>query len=102
MIRRPPRSTLFPYTTLFRSDFLACSWPRPCAFENQRLIGDPEWSAPQDPTPLLFRWFQMNHEHCWGIDWRRSEEHTSELQSRQYLVCRLLLEKKKPLVFRVV
>src|SRR5215203_7211116 len=62
MIRRPPRSTLFPYTTLFRSSSGA-----PC----QRYGGD-------NPCPG-----------------RRSEEHTSELQSRQYLVCRLLLEKKK-------
>src|SRR3712207_7055170 len=90
MIRRPPRSTLFPYTTLFRSD-----WRR----------------------------VSSNRQHCWKLDCkqtfldgcafnydvfsscnlvfnrlvfeRRSEEHTSELQSRQYLVCRLLLEKKK-------
>src|SRR6476620_12014651 len=64
MIRRPPRSTLFPYTTLFRS-------PR---------------SARSPPTCA----------RCTGsAGTRRSEEHTSELQSRQYLVCRLLLEKKK-------
>src|SRR3712207_9462533 len=77
MIRRPPRSTLFPYTTLFRS--LA---PR------------------EDASPLLRVVRQLNHEPAGvlvavrvGVD--RSEEHTSELQSRQYLVCRLLLEKKK-------
>src|SRR2546422_7731400 len=69
MIRRPPRSTLFPYTTLFRSD----------RSRGRRLHlaspARPRWSAPADP---------------------RSEEHTSELQSRLHLVCRLLLEKKKP------
>src|SRR5436190_16694746 len=64
MIRRPPRSTLFPYTTLFRSP------PGPCA------------------SPLPGR-----HDLCWPG--RRSEEHTSELQSHSELVCRLLLEKKK-------
>src|SRR5258707_9031437 len=67
MIRRPPRSTLFPYTTLFRS-------PR-----RPRL--PPRWPLPQGCRS--------------GFPSRRSEEHTSELQSRQYLVCRLLLEKKK-------
>src|SRR6266498_4312626 len=63
MIRRPPRSTLFPYTTLFRSPALR------------------SWHSRARPS----------HPQC-----RRSEEHTSELQSRPHLVCRLLLEKKKP------
>src|SRR3712207_6863457 len=90
MIRRPPRSTLFPYTTLFRS-------------------GDPDQPEGKggrehrDGAPVLDGW--TSHA---GLDpaepgggarfdgsWPRSEEHTSELQSRQYLVCRLLLEKKK-------
>src|SRR3712207_7755821 len=88
MIRRPPRSTLFPYTTLFRSGIfiewsvgerrgrtIAIRLPRGGVSrgdaESQREVGR--------PSPCL----------------RRSEEHTSELQSRQYLVCRLLLEKKK-------
>src|SRR3712207_7379837 len=98
MIRRPPRSTLFPYTTLFRSrdamldvldrvvgraqaagvlrsDVAAADIPSLCAVA-ARL---PKWKLEQQP-------------HVWK---RRSEEHTSELQSRQYLVCRLLLEKKK-------
>src|SRR5438067_9071541 len=76
MIRRPPRSTLFPYTTLFRS---TDSWPGPGGVGRTgvRLIG-PWCSLPGD-----------------GPDARRSEEHTSELQSRFDLVCRLLLEKKK-------
>src|SRR3712207_7619566 len=93
MIRRPPRSTLFPYTTLFRS--------------------------PAAPRPLAYR-YRLHPRRGRGYPWRglgggvrsgdagrgagldaaaggrgRSEEHTSELQSRQYLVCRLLLEKKK-------
>src|SRR3712207_7142756 len=92
MIRRPPRSTLFPYTTLFRS-FERCStaltkkWaptaitaivPSTCAATAQVGASDEEG-------------------HRVRFSGRRSEEHTSELQSRQYLVCRLLLEKKKTL-----
>src|SRR3712207_7854969 len=81
MIRRPPRSTLFPYTTLFRS---------------REVDQVPYWTAKYFgfvlreplvagvPLGLAFAWLHR----------RRSEEHTSELQSRQYLVCRLLLEKK--------
>src|SRR3712207_9490364 len=77
MIRRPPRSTLFPYTTLFRS-WLLC--PRGAAW----LAVGPDIDLPA----LHANWYA-------GQDPWRSEEHTSELQSRQYLVCRLLLEKKK-------
>src|SRR3712207_7595459 len=93
MIRRPPRSTLFPYTTLFRST---------------------DGYGRSDYRRKLRRFFEVDREHIvvatlralgdddaaakaieqFGID-TRSEEHTSELQSRQYLVCRLLLEKKK-------
>src|SRR3712207_7400014 len=80
MIRRPPRSTLFPYTTLFRSE------PSPLEkgdFRHTcRALHNKETYPKHDRAPFL-RGFQ------------RSEEHTSELQSRQYLVCRLLLEKKK-------
>src|SRR5258705_5270716 len=68
MIRRPPRSTLFPYTTLFRSCCAACGIMRKCA--------PMDWST-------------------WARTCARSEEHTSELQSLRHLVCRLLLEKKK-------
>src|SRR5438067_3568265 len=76
MIRRPPRSTLFPYTTLFRS-------PLP----DLEIHEQPEAKAVlPGPRPVLFR---KAPEEC------RSEEHTSELQSRFDLVCRLLLEKKK-------
>src|SRR2546425_6980461 len=77
MIRRPPRSTLFPYTTLFRS--LRDSGCRP-----QRQAGADSQSLPA-PGPQAPS----------GREPRRSEEHTSELQSLAYLVCRLLLEKKK-------
>src|SRR2546422_9602954 len=74
MIRRPPRSTLFPYTTLFRSRVV------------ERLLGA---HAPRGGVGEHGR--QRRH----GAHERRSEEHTSELQSRLHLVCRLLLEKKK-------
>src|SRR3712207_9429305 len=81
MIRRPPRSTLFPYTTLFRS---RCSGENPAPL---RLRAGPEPSVPntEHRTPNA-------DPQGRGA---RSEEHTSELQSRQYVVCRLLLEKKK-------
>src|SRR5258707_9638736 len=86
MIRRPPRSTLFPYTTLFRSaDDLATrrSKDSPDAVAPDKLrIRDVRHNLRDRPFPL-----------CRALP--RSEEHTSELQSRQYLVCRLLLEKKK-------
>src|SRR3712207_6936942 len=89
MIRRPPRSTLFPYTTLFRSR------------------GEGEWQVRRHGAGCRRQWRKVHlamdvatgghpcrrvHVQPRG---RRSEEHTSELQSRQYLVCRLLLEKKK-------
>src|SRR3712207_7497672 len=83
MIRRPPRSTLFPYTTLFRSRMQATlDFPFQEAARNFASRGQ--------PTSQLQTFFE-------GDDWytdARSEEHTSELQSRQYLVCRLLLAKK--------
>src|SRR3712207_8687533 len=90
MIRRPPRSTLFPYTTLFRSNLTQVLQQRfPDMVAVQMLPGthltplgqDVNWKAGAVYTPF----------DAIG----RSEEHTSELQSRQYLVCRLLLEKKK-------
>src|SRR3712207_8850748 len=85
MIRRPPRSTLFPYTTLFRSTSRA---PDPASRRGSRRVR--ARSAPR-AYPVRAR------SPCTGTSARRrrSEEHTSELQSRQYLVCRLLLEKKK-------
>src|SRR5258707_3547173 len=80
MIRRPPRSTLFPSTTLFRSHTIARSIaignPADGLFAKRAILESGGWAAAVS-------------------DAERSEEHTSELQSRQYLVCRLLLEKKK-------
>src|SRR3712207_7433192 len=96
MIRRPPRSTLFPYTTLFRS--------------HSRFRGNPRYGGLCAPDQELSHGFRMTRGVARGVENRilhsgfiavvgrpnvRSEEHTSELQSRQYLVCRLLLEKKK-------
>src|SRR3712207_7451387 len=83
MIRRPPRSTLFPYTTLFRS-----GRPRP-----RRRRGKVLGARGDEGGRRLARPAAPAQRHAEGH--RRSEEHTSELQSRQYLVCRLLLEKKK-------
>src|SRR5258707_9391541 len=81
MIRRPPRSTLFPYTTLFRS---------PTACPTSTLAASEIANAGRNAT-----WFTCSATWCAAASTCRSEEHTSELQSRQYLVCRLLLEKKK-------
>src|SRR3712207_7954651 len=102
MIRRPPRSTLFPYTTLFRSELLENGIelveplrPRPLVLLDPVVDGLERLALqPVEPLPALVA-------HVDGADLAehaqvlrdRSEEHTSELQSRQYLVCRLLLEK---------
>src|SRR3712207_7559905 len=83
MIRRPPRSTLFPYTTLFRSPS-----------GRRRVLDDGDGCARQSAVCLVERRDRALGRGDGARD-RRSEEHTSELQSRQYLVCRLLLEKKK-------
>src|SRR3712207_8793521 len=94
MIRRPPRSTLFPYTTLFRSalDHVAVHLPE----QVQDLLGLD--ALGDDGEAERMGELDGRIHHCRvraaGAD-QRSEEHTSELQSRQYLVCRLLLEKKK-------
>src|SRR3712207_8516151 len=92
MIRRPPRSTLFPYTTLFRSELL--QEHRPVA---EGRLGFP--LRPPDGLPKVLQSRDGAHPTSPAsgarLDEHRSEEHTSELQSRQYLVCRLLLEKKK-------
>src|SRR3712207_7900197 len=92
MIRRPPRSTLFPYTTLFRS---LAGRIRPTA---GRLSLPAEIGfIPEDRhrDGLILEFSLAENVALRGAGTRRSEEHTSELQSRQYLVCRLLLEKKK-------
>src|SRR2546425_6119446 len=81
MIRRPPRSTLFPYTTLFRSDFLITLVLMAIMMAWYGFV--PDWRIVLLPAFILL---------TFGA---RSEEHTSELQSLAYLVCRLLLEKKK-------
>src|SRR5258707_8506219 len=89
MIRRPPRSTLFPYTTLFRS-----------GLRTQQILAD-ETGVAHTIDPLAGSYYvealtdKMEAAIIATMDEVRSEEHTSELQSRQYLVCRLLLEKKK-------
>src|SRR3712207_8373245 len=90
MIRRPPRSTLFPYTTLFRSPSLREPLDRP-----DRPVVRPGDRHAVAKLAHLDRATHLVHAGCPLI--MRSEEHTSELQSRQYLVCRLLLEKKKKL-----
>src|SRR5258707_10573693 len=98
MIRRPPRSTLFPYTTLFRSGIIVL----PYFLGEKTPIFDPSARG-------VFAGVMLHHTRahlyravleavCYGF--ARSEEHTSELQSRQYLVCRLLLEKKKKLLIK--
>src|SRR3712207_8515138 len=86
MIRRPPRSTLFPYTTLFRSHDVAQALLLEAAQFFRRIgVNSIRYRFIESPTSPQTR-------DLWRL---RSEEHTSELQSRQYLVCRLLLEKKK-------
>src|SRR3712207_8107001 len=102
MIRRPPRSTLFPYTTLFRSHI-------PIATAVDAVVGYARGKRPlhfRAPNARTGRWVEIPAFSYERFDLRpgsvdplgepdiRSEEHTSELQSRQYLVCRLLLEKK--------
>src|SRR3712207_6956107 len=92
MIRRPPRSTLFPYTTLFRSDEHLHALGRLLGLRDVLGdAGDPLYPAGLVPEREVA---VVDPAH---LSVRRSEEHTSELQSRQYLVCRLLLEKKKKL-----
>src|SRR3712207_7507620 len=89
MIRRPPRSTLFPYTTLFRSVNVFKD-STPALYESWLRQAINRAAADKAAKPIVF----INAWNEWG-EGARSEEHTSELQSRQYLVCRLLLEKKK-------
>src|SRR3712207_7990929 len=100
MIRRPPRSTLFPYTTLFRSQSRSGPW-----WDATRIgMGPPPIETPHGWLTFYHGVKQMVATSMYRVGivlldldhpTRRSEEHTSELQSRQYLVCRLLLEKKK-------
>src|SRR3712207_8429560 len=96
MIRRPPRSTLFPYTTLFRS-------PDPCQplpwVHSGVMAGHSKWAGIKHKKAIV-----DSRRGKLFTKLARSEEHTSELQSRQYLVCRLLLEKKTtlPCIFATV
>src|SRR3712207_8564887 len=84
MIRRPPRSTLFPYTTLFRSSTALAGYGLyPFALRAGRAVNG------------CLSYLYQSGKRLGRVHVKRSEEHTSELQSRQYLVCRLLLEKKK-------
>src|SRR2546425_9610561 len=99
MIRRPPRSTLFPYTTLFRSLRL---------FGLQTFLPTPRSiTEPPRPTEIVRQWIQRWSRATRTLSglaagttyyYQRSEEHTSELQSLAYLVCRLLLEKKNKII----
>src|SRR3712207_8580225 len=96
MIRRPPRSTLFPYTTLFRSEESAAQ----IRLRAERLSGGGALKVPvlaETDLDTVLATLEAEKPQVCVVDsvQTRSEEHTSELQSRQYLVCRLLLEKKK-------
>src|SRR2546429_3804486 len=93
MIRRPPRSTLFPYTTLFRSEELSVT-PRTAARWRARYLKAGIDGLKKD-VPRPGRTPIFTPEKIRMVVEKRSEEHTSELQSRLHLVCRLLLEKKK-------
>src|SRR2546425_1707657 len=93
MIRRPPRSTLFPYTTLFRSHVPAGLSPGVNEFEAVRMLTDRHLNLCDHSRNTL---------PTSTASVKRSEEHTSELQSLAYLVCRLLLEKKKKIINTVI
>src|SRR3712207_8191602 len=97
MIRRPPRSTLFPYTTLFRSlGAKGGEFNKVFLDTFQRIVlkNEDVQTVLNEQATTLQTIMNDAKAKCWAPD-PRSEEHTSELQSRQYLVCRLLLEKKK-------
>src|SRR3712207_7602988 len=93
MIRRPPRSTLFPYTTLFRSGLLSL------VRAQIKLQTSQAKYFSHDMTGALATSREAAEESDEAASRLRSEEHTSELKSRQYLVCRLLLEKKKNIIY---
>src|SRR3712207_8497256 len=96
MIRRPPRSTLFPYTTLFRSDYNSTFIP-------ERLLRNVYFPTFEAAAKAKCATFMVSFNDNDGVpSTGRSEEHTSELQSRQYLVCRLLLEKKKHIILPIL
>src|SRR5947209_12038718 len=98
MLRPPPRSTLFPYTTLFRSRAQGLQVRRKLLLGVLVVLGEPGEPAGRGELELaqqLLLGERLGADDVDVGDLGRSEEHTSELQSRQYLVCRLLLEKKK-------
>src|SRR3712207_8447596 len=97
MIRRPPRSTLFPYTTLFRSPFFNNDKGKKTAEALAQIygFGNGQWLEDPKAGPFFAAEYVGATPRPEGS---RSEEHTSELQSRQYLVCRLLLEEKRCLI----
>src|SRR3712207_7740620 len=99
MIRRPPRSTLFPYTTLFRSDAKPGGDPHAVVARRDQMavlgVDAPDERRLDDRLVVVRHGTRL-------MRLVRTEEHTSELQSRQYLVCRLLLEKKKNSTFSIV
>src|SRR3712207_8862487 len=100
MIRRPPRSTLFPYTTLFRSCYAQKGFYAEAerAYEKARALNGEDLLLNYNLAALYALWGRSKDAVAFlqkALAADRSEEHTSELQSRQYLVCRLLLEKKK-------
>src|SRR3712207_7682552 len=94
MIRRPPRSTLFPYTTLFRSQAPSFANGRRDERQSVQRV-DTQRGGAERGIQLGAKTLDQLRPLCQQVQHPRSEEHTSELQSRQYLVCRLLLEKKK-------
>src|SRR2546422_5577502 len=96
MIRRPPRSTLFPYTTLFRSKVEV----RPVKGQVDDLLAEIRVRAARNERVLVTTLTKRMAEDL--TEYYRSEEHTSELQSRLHLVCRLLLEKKKKKITKYV
>src|SRR3712207_7363548 len=90
MIRRPPRSTLFPYTTLFRSEAIQVGFD-----DKREVLSNKPAKGHVAKANTAPKRFIREFKNIEGLEVGRSEEHTSELQSRQYLVCRLLLEKKQ-------
>src|SRR3712207_8376539 len=96
MIRRPPRSTLFPYTTLFRSGHVqALEGLHDARAVAEAQVADDQQEVQEVRDEVHREDGGRQRQRRRGLERRGSEEHTSELQSRQYLVCRLLLEKKK-------
>src|SRR2546422_5594092 len=97
MIRRPPRSTLFPYTTLFRSPVIALGGVGIISVASNEI---PHEMASLTRAALNNDWTTARSLHRKYLPLMRSEEHTSELQSRLHLVCRLLLVKKNGVIYR--